>query len=31
MQVKGVWQGEQAIDGDNGNSSKGGPFLAADP
>jgi hypothetical protein len=30
MQVKGVWQGEQGIDGDNGNSSKSGFGLAAD-
>jgi hypothetical protein len=30
MQVKGVWQGEQGIDGDYRNPSKGGPFVAAD-
>jgi hypothetical protein len=31
MQVKGVCQGEQGIDGDNGNTSKVGFELAADP
>jgi hypothetical protein len=30
MQVKGVWHGEQGIDGGNGNTSKGGFELLTD-
>jgi hypothetical protein len=30
MQVKDVWQGEQGIDGDNGNTSKVGFEFATD-